>query len=165
MAGVQGQQPGSNMELYIRTGSSLTTDAITYANLVKTGGLVLEANKVPLINEIGEPSQTPNSFEVTSYGRTTPSITIALPQSLDDYSITLNLDNQNARHLALMQADNGTAYEIAFSYTIPGNTADGTIFYGKGTIASSHPIPSKDANLTYTIGLTQTQKMVAVHKV
>ena len=161
MAGVKGQQPGSNMELYIRTGSSLTTGDITYAALTGNGKLLEDANKVTLVNEIGEPSQTPNSFEVTSFGKTTPSITIALPQSLDDYTITLNLDNQNARHIALMAADNGTPYEIAFNYT---SGSDGTAFYGRGTIASGHPVPSKDANLTWTIGLTQTQKMVAYQK-
>ena len=168
MAGTKGQSSGLDLSVYFNTGtlSTLATaNKPIFTDIVGSGKLVdstdLSSNRVDLVNEIGEPSATLNSFDVTSFGAVTNSITIPLPTTLDDYSITLNLDNSNAEHTAIVDAANGTDYEIAiYEKDSTGETA----WYGTGKIGSKHPVFTKDGNTTYVVGLTQTTAMVRLNK-
>ena len=164
MAAATGQISGLGVEIYFKSGSSLTTLSTTpvYSDVVGSGKLIdatsattLAVNRVEQADALGEPSQTLNEITSNGFGAHNNSKTFPLSPDQDSFTLTLNVDYSDTVHAAIVAADIDDDYEMAWYVDA---TKGETVIYFRGKIGAKYPTATRDGIMQYVVNLTQTQQ-------
>ena len=129
--------------------------ALTHAS----NGLVIDANKVAQVRDIGDIEQNANNVEFGVYGDDTQK-KVPGQASLGDFTFTYALQNDNTVHSGLANAEIGSAIALGIETRTAMGAATIDYILGKiGGVVKSTPI-DEVAQVTITVAMEQKPKRV-----
>ena len=160
MSASEGRTSGIQTTLYVDTDFLYNGANPTYANLTTANtGLIIAANLVAFVTDIGAQEQTGNTIEYTCYGEKT-SRRVAGVASQSEFTFSVALDNSNATHTRLVALGSGDKIQIGVKTETAADEI--TVDYLEGTVSSiSKSTPIDDVQtLTISVALSKAPARV-----
>ena len=160
MGSSTGFTTGRQVKLYYK--ETFAQAAPSYAQITAAGaGVVLPANEVEEVRDIGDVEQSANNIEFGVYGEDTQK-KIAGQASLGDFTFTFALQNNNTIHDSLAGATIGDSINLGIE-TVTGST-EKTIDFIRGTIGGVSKSTPLDETAQVTVTVAMEQKPIRINQ-